>query len=182
MLKESQSARRYAKSLLEFAIERNELEAVAADMELISTTCENSKDLRLMLKSPIIKAEKKLAVLQKVFSGEIGSITLNFLELIARKQRESILPGIALAFINAYRDHIGIVSAEITSAVPLTDDERQKAVAIVKELGKEVELIEKIDKDIIGGFIIRVGDKQYDASVKSRIKALKTTFLNTHSN
>lgn len=180
MHQESQSARRYAKSLLEFAIERNELPAVAADMDLISNTCKSSKDLRMMLKSPIISADKKLSVIQKIFGGEIGSISLNFLSLVAKKNRESILPEIASAFTNEYRQHLGIVSAEITSAVPLSEGERTKAVAFVKGLGKEVELIEKIDKDIIGGFIIRVGDKQYDASVMSRIKALKTAFLNNN--
>lgn len=182
MQQESQSARRYAKSLLEFAIERNELPAVAADMDLISNTCKKSKDLRMMLKSPIISSDKKLSVIQKIFGGEIGTISLNFLSLITKKNRESILPQIASAFTNAYRAHLGIVSAEITSVVPLSEAERTKAKAFVKALGKEVELVEKIDKDIIGGFIIRVDDKQYDASVVSRIKALKTTFLNNHSN
>lgn len=182
MQQESQSARRYAKSLLEFAIERNELPAVAADMSLISNTCVKSKELRMMLKSPIISSEKKLSVIQKIFGGEIGTISLNFLSLIAEKNRESILPQIASAFTNEYHAHLGIVSAEITSVVPLSETERTKAKEFVKKLGKEVELVEKIDKNIIGGFIIRVGDKQYDASVSSRIKALKTTFLNNHSN
>lgn len=182
MHQESQSARRYAKSLLEFAIERNELPAVSADMAIISNTCKRSKDLRMMLKSPIISAEKKLSVIQKIFGGEIGTISLNFLSLVANKNRESILPEIASAFTNAYHAHLGIVAAEITSAIPLSEAERTKAKAFVKGLGKEVELVEKIDKDIIGGFIIRVGHKQYDASVASRIKALKKTLLNNHSN
>lgn len=182
MQQESHSARRYARSLLDYAIERNEVEAVASDMELISNTCQASRELRLMLKSPIVKAEKKLAVIQKIFSGEIGSISLNFLEMIARKNREAILPQIASAFIKAYRAHLGIVTAEITSAVSLTDKARAEAIAFVKKFGKKVELEERIDKKLIGGFIIRIGDKQYDASVVNRLNTLKTTFLNPHSN
>jgi|SRR5690554_3082158 len=173
---DSQVAKRYAKSLLDFALERNELEAVAADMELISKTCDESKDLQIMLKSPIIKPEKKLAVIQKIFSGEIGSVSLNFLTVIAGKKRETILPEIARAFASVYREHLGIISADIISAVPLTDIERNKAIEVIKELGEKVELNEKIDKNIIGGFIIRVGDKQYDASVANRIAAIKRDF------
>lgn len=181
MQQESQSARRYAKSLLDYAIEQNELAAVAADMDLISNTCQSHRELRRMLKSPIIKAEKKLTIIQKIFSGEIGTISLSFLELIAAKQREAILPEIANAFIKAYRTYLGIVTAEITSTLPLAETERTKAVEFVKKMGKKVELIEKIDENIIGGFIIRIGDKQYDASVVNRIKTIRTTFLNTHS-
>lgn len=177
MQQESQVAIRYAKSLLDFALERNELEAVAADMALISNTCAHSNDLRLMLKSPIIKPEKKLEVIKKIFGGEIGSVTLSFLGVISDKNRENILPEIANAFTTVYRKHNGIVTAEITSAVALSDAEREKAISVVKGMGTgKVELTENIDKNIIGGFIIRVDDKQYDASVASRITALKRTF------
>ena len=177
MQQESQVATRYAKSLLDFALERKELEAVAADMALISKTCANSIDLRQMLKSPIIKAEKKLDVIKKIFGGEIGTVTLNFLGVISSKKRENILPEIANAFTSVYGKHLGIVTAEITSAVPLTDSEREKAISVVRGAGTgKVELNEKIDKNIIGGFIIRVDDKQYDASVASKITALKRTF------
>jgi|SRR5690554_445547 len=173
---DSQVAKRYAKSLLDFALDRNELEAVAADMELIATTCDRNKDLQVMLKSPIIKPEKKLAVIQKIFSGEIGTVSLNFLTVIAGKKRETILPEIARAFGTVYREHLGIISADIISAIPLTDNERKKAIEVIKGLGKKVELNEKIDQNIIGGFIIRVGDKQYDASVANRIHAIKRDF------
>ncbi len=176
MHQESQVAKRYAKSLLDFALERKELEAVAADMALIAETCKNSKDLQLMLKSPIIKPEKKLAVVKKIFGGEIGTVSLNFLTIIAGKNRESLLMEIASAFGTVYRKYQGILSAEIISAVPLTEQERNKAIQVVKGLGDKVELTERIDKDIIGGFIIRVDDKQYDASVASRITALKRAF------
>lgn len=176
MHQDSQVARRYAKSLLEFAIERNELEAVASDMKLIFNTCQENRDLRTMLKSPIIKSEQKLAVIQKLFSGEIGSISLNFLTVIAEKERENILPEIARAFKAVYNQYLGIISAEIISAIPLSDAERSKAKNVLQELGDKIELHEKIDKNIIGGFIIRVGDKQYDASVASRIKAIKREF------
>ncbi len=173
MQKDSQVARRYAKSLLDFAIERNELDAVAADMALIANTCQSSRDLVVMLKSPIIKTEKKVAVINKVFSGEIGSASVNFINVVAKGKREMLLPEIAIAFTTLYRSHKGIVSAEITSAIPLSELEREKAKSIVAGLGKEVELTEKIDKSIIGGFIIRVGDKQYDASVASRLSDVK---------
>jgi F-type H+-transporting ATPase subunit delta len=159
-----------------FAKEQNALEAVAADMELIASTCHASEDLESMLKSPIIKTEKKVSVLNQIFSGNIGTVSQNFLKVIAAKNREAQIADIATAFVQLYKESKGIVIAEITSAIPLDEATRSKAVSLISSMGSEVELTEKIDKNIIGGFIIRVGDKQYDESVSSRLSAMKREF------
>lgn len=177
MHQDSKVAKRYAKSLLDFALEQKKLEEVKEDMSLIANTTRRSKDLLHMLKSPVIKTDKKINILGKIFAGQIGSITLNFITIIARKHRESIIPDIAHSFGQLYREHKGIIQAEITSAVPLDADSRKKAIAFIQKLSDNVELKEKVNPDLIGGFIIRVGDKQYDESISSRINDLKRAFL-----
>lgn len=176
MHRDSKAARRYAKALLAHAIDKDELSAVSADMKYIQAVCTENENLVAMLKSPVIKIEKKLSVLKAVFSGEIGSLSLKFIDLVAESNREQILPEIAHAFTNLYRAHKGIVSAEVITAVPIDGATRDKVITMVKKLGDNVELEEKIDEDIIGGFIIRVGDKQYDESIASRISAMKRAF------
>ena len=161
---------------MDFAIEQNELQAVGADMELISETCKQSRDLVVLLRSPVTKVDKKVAVLNKVFGGKIGSISLNFIGIIAKRNREDLIPEIAVAFINLFKEHQGIVAAEVISAVPLDDELRKKVNAFVKRYSDKVELTEKVSPNIIGGLIIRIGDKQYDDSILKRINELKKEF------
>jgi len=176
MHQNSKTARRYAKALLSFATEQKDLEGVAAEMKLIADTCVTSPQLVTLLKSPVVKPAKKREILDKIFAGKIGTITLKFLKLITQKKREDQLPEIASAFQHVYREHQGIVTAEIITAVPLSEAGRDKALAFIKKLYDKVELTEKVDKDLIGGFIIRVDDKRYDESVAQKLNALKREF------
>jgi len=176
MHRDSKLARRYGQALMDFAIEQNELDAVAADMELISETCKQSRELVVMLRSPVIKVDKKVAVLNKVFGGKIGSISLSFIGIISKRDREDVIPEIADAFINLYKEHQGIVSAEVISAVPLDVELRKTVIAFVKRFSDKVELKEVVNDNIIGGIIIRVGDRQYDDSILKRINELKREF------
>lgn len=176
MARHSLAARRYAKSLHENAKERKTSADVAADMELISSTIEENRALRLVLRSPIIKTEKKISILNAVFGGEIGSVSLRFIEIIAKKRRENLLDDIAASYMELYRLEQGIVSAEITTAVALTDPERRGAKEMIgKWGGKTVELKEKIDPSLIGGFLIRLGDQQYDDSISGRLQDMRRT-------
>lgn len=176
MHQNSKAAKRYAKALLSFAIEQKELETVAGEMKLIADTCSTSPDLVMLLKSPVVKTEKKRTILNTIFAGKIGAITLKFLELVTQKKREDQLPEIANAFQQIYREHKGIVTAEIITAVPLGEEGKRKALAFITNLYDKVELTEKVDKELIGGFIIRVGDKQYDESVARKLNNLKREF------
>jgi F-type H+-transporting ATPase subunit delta len=169
-------AHRYAKSLLDFAIEKNVVDAVYTDMVGFKETCEGSKDLVLALKSPIIKHYTKLAILNKLFKSIFNPVTYSIFVIITNKNRESILPAIAKQFINLYSEHKGIQKAEITSASPLTDDQKKSVTKIVKDYtGKEVQLTEHIDESLIGGFILRVGDQQIDDSIRRKLNDLKVT-------
>jgi F-type H+-transporting ATPase subunit delta len=169
-------ANRYAKSLLDLSLEKGQLEQVHTDMKLIAESCKQNRDLVLMLKSPVIKSDKKETILLAIFSSA-NKITNEFLKVIVRKRRELYLEAIANAFVAQYRNHKKILTAVITTAFGLDADLRKKVLEVVKaSSNSEVELIEKVDKKIIGGFIIRVGDKQDDTSIRTKIMKLNRAF------
>jgi len=172
------SASRYVKSLLGLAVEQNSLEEVHKDMQLFDKVCGSNHDFMAMLKSPIIRHEKKREILEKIFKGKVNALSFAIIDILTRKNREPLLPAIAKEFHTAYNEFKGIGKASIITASVLDKELRSEIEAIVRKLStsKQVELDEKVDKDIIGGFILNVGDRQIDASIKSKLKALKVTF------
>jgi len=171
-------ASRYVKSLLSLAVEQGVLEAVHTDMLLFAKVCKENRGFRMMLSSPIIRHEKKREVLTKVFSGKLNEMSMSIIEILTRKNREPLLPAIAEEFHNAYNEHKGIGKASITTTIPMDAEMRTTIESIVKKLSekKKVELDEKVDKELIGGFILNIGDRQVDASVKSKLKSLQLKF------
>ena len=167
---------RYAKSLLDLAIEQNQLDACKADMQGVVEMCKESKELSLLLKSPVVKTDKKVAILNQVFAS-LGGLSKSFINIITNKKREMLLEGIAERFLLIYKQHKGIRSAVVTTAVPLVNDLRTAIQAFVeKHAGGQVELTERVDEKLVGGAVIRIGDKQLDASVLRQINTLKQTF------
>lgn len=171
-------ASRYVKSLLGLAVEQGVLEAVNTDMQFFDRVCHSNRDFVLMLKSPIIRHEKKKEILNKLFSGKVHPLTMSIIEILTKKNREPLLPSIATEFHNAYNVYKGIGKASVISTVPVDAELRSELVALVKKLSDktQVELEEKVDKDLIGGFILNVGDRQIDASIKNKLKNLKNKF------
>jgi F-type H+-transporting ATPase subunit delta len=170
-------AKRYAKSLIDLSRETGVIDAVGADMKLFVAVCEQNRDLSLLLANPIIHGDKKLSILKKVFEGKMNKLSVSFFEIITKKGREAYLEGIAKEFVQSYKRFKGIQTAVITSAVGLDDQLRSEVYRIVKNsLNSEVELIEKVDKNIIGGFVLRMEDKQYDASIASELRKLTKEF------
>ncbi len=171
-------ASRYVKSLLSLAVEQNALEPVHNDMKLFAQVCRNNRELVVMLKSPIIKHDKKGTILDKIFAGKVHPLTSAIFEIITRKNREPLLPAIAEEFHNAYNEFKGISRATVTTTIPLDAALRAEISEVVKKLSskKQIELEERVDKDLIGGFILNVGDQQIDASIASRVKALRVKF------
>jgi len=171
-------AYRYARSLMELSQDQGQLAVAEQDMRLVAETCLNSPDLVLLLKSPVVKADKKTNVLAKVFAGNIGEITHRFMGIMVRKGREAMLPQVAQAFVELYRVHQNIVTVEVLSAVPLTDAVRAQVTeqAQQKHPGKSIILSEKVDPTLIGGVIVRIGDEQFDGSVSRRLTDLRRKF------
>ena len=173
------AANRYAKSLIDLATESNELEVVRKDLKLVHELCEKNHEFRLFLSSPVIKKDKKIAVLTEVFEKKVSIVSMAFLRLITNKNRESQLEAILVSFEELYKEQKNIFTAVVTSAVGLDQKTRDKVLDLVKtQLKGEVELIEKVDKNTIGGFVLRVGDKQIDRSVASELGNLRKTLTN----
>jgi F-type H+-transporting ATPase subunit delta len=167
-------AARYAKSLIELAKEKNVLEQVFEDMKLFKETADNSRDLMLALKSPVVRHHQKLAILKSLFKERVNPISYSIFEIITKKNRESIMDAIAEEFILAYNSFQGIQKASVITSVALTEELRKQFIDIVtKSTGKKVELEEKVDTSLIGGYILRINDRQIDTSLKSRLNELK---------
>jgi F-type H+-transporting ATPase subunit delta len=171
-------AYRYADSLLQLATEHGTLDGTQADMRLVADTCALERELRVLLKSPVIKPGKKDRVLEQVFAGRIGEVTARFIAILVRKGREGLLPDVAAAFGQLYERQQGILTCEVRSAVPLnaTAREQVRRLAESKHPGKSIQLSEKVDPTLIGGVVIRIGDEQYDGSVSRKLHDLRRTF------
>lgn len=173
----SRAAVRYAKAILSFALEQNKEVQVNEDMLLIVNTIEESADLKLMLNSPVLKSELKKAALKAVFSDKVSSLSIGLLDLLIENKRLSILNDVAQKYTVLFDKLKGIEIAKVTTAVPLTEELTKQVLAKVKEItGKEASVENIINADIIGGFILRIGDVQYDASIANKLQGLKRQF------
>jgi F-type H+-transporting ATPase subunit delta len=177
-MKETRVASRYAKSLITLAQERGELEMVHDDMSLVRKTVDENRELDLLLHSPIIKDDKKLSILREIFAGKIGETSQKFIDILVNKHRVHLIDDVAEEVERQYLSIKGVVSAQVVSAIPLSDAERSEVLRVVKQLDgrPDVQLDEKVDKSLIGGFIITVGDRQIDQSVAGRLEKYRQQF------
>ena len=167
-------AQRYAKALFDLSVEMNVVEDVKSDMELILSVCSSNKDFMLMLKSPVIRHEKKISVIEKVFTNEISELSLRYLRIITRKKREKFISNIALEFISIYKKFKNIFVLHLESAEALSDDIRKKVVALLEDKTKgTIELHEEVKKELIGGFVFSYDNNKYDASIAYQLKKMK---------
>jgi F-type H+-transporting ATPase subunit delta len=173
-------ATRYAKALVELAIEKGQLETVFADMQWLNGVCKSNRDFVNVLRSPIIKADVKKKIIEAVTTGNISEITTAFNKLIVTKGRENSLPEITHAFIEAYKEKKNIHTIKLTTAAPVSDAVKEAIVAQVKKSAgfEKIELEEKIDADLIGGFVLQIGDKLVDASIAYDLRAIAKQFEN----
>ena len=175
-MKGTRAAIRYAKALLNLAIDTNKADEINQDMLNISSTIEGTKDLDIMLHSPIVKASVKKDTLLAIFS-DLHNVSKGLINLLIENKRLAILENIAKQYTIIYDHYKGTQVAKVTSAVPLTDELKEKVLDKVKEIiGKKVTLENIIDPSIVGGFILKVGDKQYDASISGKMNNLRREF------
>lgn len=172
----NRAAIRYAKAILELANEQNIAEAVQADMQLITATVSENEDLKSLLQSPIVKAEVKASTLKEIFTN-VNPLSLKMIEVLTNNKRLDLFANVSSSYTELFNASRGLQKAVVTTAVPLTEAMNTKVLAKVKELTGKVAIIEsKVDESIIGGFILRVGDKQYNASIANKLNNLKRTF------
>jgi F-type H+-transporting ATPase subunit delta len=171
-------ASRYAKALLELSVEKNALEAVISDFKTLLSIAEQNREVGLTLDSPIVTYDKKFNILKALLGKSANSITLSFFDLVTRKKRSNVLISTAKEFLRQYNDYKGIQVAEITTTLPLTDNLRKQIIEIVKEISgfDKVELVEKIDKDLIAGFVLKVNDKLWDDSLSGKLRKARMKF------
>ncbi len=173
-------ASRYAKSLLDLSIERNELEQVFASMQWLQAVCKSNRDFATLLRSPVVNADAKQKIITAVFQNNVGQLTASFCALLIQKGREGVLPEIANAFIQQYKELKEINTIKLTTATAISEELKN---AIVKHITtttemKNIELETIVKEDIIGGFVLQTGDKLVDASIAYDLKAIAKQFEN----
>lgn len=169
---------RYAVSLLETAIEKKNLDVVTNDVQLLVETFKQNRRLSLMLESPVIRPELKLKILKEIFAKKISKDTMDFIEFVISKQRESLLQSIGSRFLELRDEYLGVANVVVASASEFTNEQKKVLQSkLEKILNKKVNLNFKIDLELVGGFIARAGDTLYDASIKHQLELLKKQFL-----
>lgn len=173
---QSRAAIRYAKAVLALANEQSSASKVNDDMKSIANAVVNSKDLSDMLQSPVINLTAKKAALLKVFP-DLNTLSVKLIDTLVDNKRINMLDAVAQKVNVLFDESQGTQIAKVTTAVPLTDELKVKVLAKVKELtGKEAEIQSTVDESILGGFILRVGDIQYNASIANKLDKLKREF------
>jgi len=178
-MKDTTAAIRYAKAILDIAVDNKATDAVEKDMRAVVKTISDSKELKDLLASPVVKGEDKKNALSMIFKGS-HAITEGMIKLLVDNKRVGMLNEVALKFIILNEQLKGQDVAVVTTAVPLTKDLEKKVLAKVAGItGNKVTIENKLDESIIGGFVLRVGDLQFDASVANKLSNLKREFTNS---
>lgn len=175
-------AGRYAKSLLDLAKEQNQVNEVCNDMRWLQNVCKSNPDFTAVLRSPIIKSDKKQAIIDAVTTGKINSLTAAFIQLLVRKTRESNLSEIVSAYIDQFNEINNIQKVKITTANPITDELKNAIMSNVKASvpGKTFEIETAIKDELIGGFTLETAGQLVDASILRDLKDIQRQFNDNH--
>ncbi len=178
-MSDSRAALRYAKAILDLAVENKVTDVLEKDMQNIVSTISGSIELREMLTSPIIKGSAKKEALLTIFKGS-HKVTEGAISMLVENKRVSMLNEMASKFLILNEKLKGKEVAFVTTAVPMTAELEKKVLKKVTDLtGNKVAIENTVDESIIGGFVLRVGDLQYDASIANKLSNLKREFTNS---
>jgi F-type H+-transporting ATPase subunit delta len=168
---------RYAAAFFDLAREKGVVENAYEDMLLLDRICTSNRDFVRMLQNPVINADKKKKVITHIFGASVNTISLSFMSLMIRKRRERYLPSIAEAFTDLYKASKGIKTAYVSSAVELAAKDKAGILEILSKLtDQKIELIEKVNEALLGGFVFNLDDFQLDQSISTKVKQLKKDF------
>lgn len=174
----SRIARRYARALFDLAIERNQLKAVEDDLAVLKPEYETVKEFRHLIDSPIITSEIKQRTFSALYKKRLHPLTFNFVMLLFSKNREAQLANVIAEFNDLLDEHRGIVRGEVCSVVPLSVAQLKALKARLDRItGKDVVLSQQLDEHLLGGFVVKVKDKVYDASLRHQLMALRASFV-----
>ena len=171
---------RYAKALLNSALDQGRLDQVRDDMDSVLQIIREVPELQNLLLSPVIEPSKKNAILVGVFKGKVDPLTLAFLQMNIKNKREEFIPSMARMFLEFYKEEKGIKSVTITTAVPVDTETRTSLVKMIEDaFNAKVELEENINDKLIGGFVLKIEDVLLDASVAGQLKKIRQDLLST---
>ena len=174
-MKSTKVAGRYAKALLELAVENAKVDRISEDMRYLGQVNDDAADFAILLNSPIINSDKKMSIFRELF-GSFDQLSMMFIELITKNRREYLLAQIAYSFEAQLKASKGITPVTLLSATPLNEQTKKVILTKVQATVKgPLEVTEEIDESLIGGFIIRMDDKQIDASISNQLANLKQT-------
>lgn len=177
-MKGTRAAQRYAKAILDLATDRNVSKEVNGDMESIAKTISASNELQDVLGSPALKNEQKKNALLEIFKGS-NALTFGAFDILMENNRILLLKYVAQDYTSLYNELNNIQIATVTTAIPLDAAMEAKIQRKITELtGNSAKIKNTVDPDIIGGFILRIGDLQYNASVAQKLKNLRREFKN----
>ncbi|EAY29140.1 ATP synthase F1 subunit delta [Microscilla marina] len=177
MVSDNRIAQRYAKAVMDLAIERGTLDQVDKDMELFQTVNEENRQFFAVMHNPIIRAHKKLSILKAIFEGKVSDVMILLFEILARRSREEVLYSISVAFREQFNIYKNIQEVYVTSTVTLPDPLKEELrAALSQKTGKTIKIEEEIDESLIGGMVIRISDTQLDNSIKSQLQKIKQDF------
>ncbi len=169
--------KRYAKALFDLALEQNIIETIYDDMQFLMKVCKQVPEFNILMKSPIIKSDKKVKILSSILPPSIHPVTRKFIEIVTKKNRETFMDCMSFEFIELYKEHHHIQTVYLTTSHEISNQIRTSLKAIISsEINSQIDLIENIDSELIGGFIIKTQDKVFDSSFKGRIENLKREF------
>ena len=173
-------AQRYAKSLIDLSKELGQLEIVINDIKLLDAICSKSRDFVLMLRSPIITADRKFKIISKVTGDKVSKTTQTFIKLLCSKNRESILTEIISSFIEQYNKIKGIHKVKITSAIPLSNDSKNYFIKKIEAAAhiRYIKLETNVNPALIGGFLLEMDGRLVDASILRDLNDVKKQFAN----
>lgn len=178
-MSDSRAAVRYAKAVLDLAIEKKADAALEKDMRLVVTTIQENSELKDVLGSPVIAGEVKKSILTGVFKG-IHELAKGLIELLVDKKRIALLSEVAAQYIRLHEEHKGERVAYVTTAIPLSKSLQDSLLKQVEKItGDKVTLENQVDESVLGGFVLRVGDLQYNASIANKLEKLKREFTNS---
>jgi F-type H+-transporting ATPase subunit delta len=180
-MSEVRAAHRYARAILEFALEAKQLDVLGSDFDALARLMDESRDLVLFLKSPVIKKEKKKSVLSELFSGRVSVTTYQLIRLLAAKDREDLLPEIIRQFRLLRDARDGILDVTVRSAVPLAREQEQLLLDQLRRVtGKQPRIRTVTDPSLIGGFAIQYEDTVWDGSVRHQLARMRRQFAEGH--
>ena len=172
-MKSTKAASRYATALLEIANDQNQVDSILGDMQFLLSVNNDARDFELLIASPIVTADKKIQIFEMIFD-QFEEASMAFIKLITKNRRENILPEIAASFDEQVKEQRGIVPITLVSAVPLDENTKKTILAKVQaSIEGQLEVEEIIDESLMGGFVVKMGDTQIDASVLNQFNNLK---------